>query len=217
MDTIAAAIEATWSSFESLDVTKWNWASGAYDIPMYYYYDGNCATLSPHTVQRLFTPYDPPTGGVVYQGDCECWADLLRHCLLAHGITSAYKVIVLPPIGLSEFCVRNSALTDPVDSTWYEYCQRPGGIPGQNSSCRPIPTPPDSGPGQPAQFQFSQHVIVRVGRWSDRFLDPSYGVTTTDPLDYTEKAVDAYMHGHYRWSLQGPGDHVRFDTLEDGW
>lgn len=209
------AVINTFSGMSGLSVKRWNWATKAFDVPLYYY--------------RRTTPTPPwettsahnATGSVVEllanpwrSGQCSCWAALMRDALIVNGITvrldegpGLVVTQVLPDtlFTYDGFIVKNLAFqNDPGQNEWLmKFADVQGDM-------MPPPYPNtqpynyfeiDSTPGldgqnsdplkSPSQKVFTMHVILKYtdAFWSVLYYDPSYGITHTSPTDFQNKVA----------------------------
>ena len=180
---------ATWSAFAGpANVDGWNTAAQSYTRPLHYYANGFDLNNRPdETSDYLILS---PTGS----GNCASWADLLRQCACANGITDVQLTKITPAPGCDMFGVKNlvyvpTAIDDPpLPPFRYPQAQvdiSVAGLPGQNTN-------------PPAEKLFAAHYIDSRGAF---YYDPSYGVSVSAGSDPV--AANAYTLGNIAaWGKQ---------------
>ena len=187
--TEAQAVANTWGQFSGLGVTTWNGQK------MYYYNPYDNKPAMPHvtggptkdSLGGLLGPPDNPLFQIPHNGDCTAWTDFLIACLGVNGVDASVQEVRK---NRKYFVVNNCAFVQELQTGKYKIppppsqSPPPNGVPGQN-------TPANS---SPAQKFFNIHRIVKLPascalNCSAIYLDPSYGISAIDALDYTRKAI----------------------------
>ncbi len=183
----SSCLTNTWASFSGRTVKMWDqWKKGYTRLLCYYYtfsggYRISAAALLASGVR------DAPNNTTPGDGQCGAWADLLNECFKVNGSTDTSITEVLPCAGYDQFGVAKITFDDidpafPLQSIW-KYGDDDIGIsaadlPGQNMN-------------PPSAKLFNLHYIVNcAGNFT--YYDPSYGLTTTGPSDYTPRAIEAW-------------------------
>lgn len=203
--SIGGAAQKTWSSFARpsggpADIQTWQGS------PLYYYKDGFEFDICAEDVKALLTGSG--------SGQCGSFANLLMASFAANGIPSnrtvvsstdgsrflvpGWKYSAVPSFPLQptyrwklDLVIENSGFPGMVPAnnpTIYGDMESLIGIPGQNTLT-------------PSEKAFGLHVIVlapaaAVPVGADRYLDPSYGMTYSNSLDFHTNAVAGYYRAY---------------------
>jgi len=183
------AVADTWGQFTGLGVTAWDGQTKLF------YYD---PAKTPDTLtEELSGLLGQPT----HNGTCIAWAKFLAASFQVNGVNASdvelYKKIGVWQPTAAEFYVKKCNFFVSPFTGKLTPSPQPG-VEGQNSS----PTP--------SQKSFSTHRIVKVPsscalNGSAIYLDPSYGITAPDLLNYTHQALDGWTDENGLW--QRASDH----------
>jgi hypothetical protein len=147
-------------------------------------------------------------------GQCLCWAELFKECLLVNNVANLKKTKVEPYDYYIAFGVKNIAFDDenptyPESDPWFyafnDLDMSATGIAGQNMAT-------------PNEKVFGVHWIVRRTDGST-YYDPSYGTTNTGAANFTANAVAAWEAlvtgaAHWRKVTSSPSVDVTFTDYD---
>jgi hypothetical protein len=189
--TEAQAVTDTWGQFTGLGVTAWDGQTKLY----YYYNPQDAASANVPTLSELLGP-SPTPALIGHNGDCYAWAELLQASLNVNGVGASIQRVSKGAEIMVKNCgfITNAQGSLVLPPNVYDYCPPPDGVKGQNSA----PSP------NPSLKRFNEHRIVKLPsscalNGGAIYLDPSYGISAIDALDYTHQAIEGWTFGNNIW------------------